>query len=79
MAGERERKGSFLDDYYAGADGARRLMRELDSFLQHLVDDVEPAETLSCSLQLRVKSGELVSLEKVYRPIHDSTDDGDAA
>jgi hypothetical protein len=59
-----------LDDYYAGPEGARRLLRELDSFLQHLVDNVEPAEALSCALKLRVKGGELVSLKKIYRPVH---------
>jgi len=68
-----------LDDYYAGADGARRLMRELDSFLQHLVDNIEPAETLSCALKLRVKSGELVSLRKIYRPLHDDVGVEDGA
>ena len=68
-----------MDDYYAGAVGARRFMRELDSFLQHLVDNVEPAETLSCALKLRVKTGELVSLEKTYRPIHSATDEVDLA
>jgi elongation factor P--beta-lysine ligase len=57
-----------LDDYYAGAYGARRLMRELDSLLQHVVDNVEPTETLSCALKLRTKTGELVSLRKIYRP-----------
>ena len=57
-----------MDDYYAGAFGARRLMRELDNFLQHVVDNVEPTETLSCALKLRTKTGELVSLRKVYRP-----------
>jgi hypothetical protein len=68
-----------LDDYYAGAEGARRLMRELDSFLQHLVDNVEPAETLSCALRLRVKGGGLVSLKKIYRPIDMASDEGDTA
>lgn len=67
-----------MDDYYAGAFGARRLMQELDSFLQHLIDNVEPAETLSCSLQLRVKSGEMVSLRKIYRPAQPTTEEHSA-
>jgi hypothetical protein len=53
-------------------------MRELDSFLQHVVDNVEPAETLSCALSLRTKTGELVSLRKVYRPAP-QTDEEDSA
>ena len=57
-----------LDDYYAGAEGARRVMKELDHLLQHLLDHVEPAETLTCAIQLRVKGGERVSLKKIYRP-----------
>ena len=68
-----------MDDYYAGAYGARRLMQELDSFLQHLVDNVEPAETLSCALKLRVKTGELVSLHKIYRPGRPAIDEKDSA
>lgn len=68
-----------MDDYYAGAEGARRVMRELDSFLQHLVDNVEPAEALSCALRLRVKGGGLVSLKKIYRPIHVGSEEGDTA
>ncbi|HET7420293.1 MAG TPA: hypothetical protein VFL27_07920 [Candidatus Dormibacteraeota bacterium] len=67
-----------MDDYYAGAEGARRLLRELDNFLQHLVDNVEPAEALSCALKLRVKSGELVSLKKIYRPVHVDTGETEA-
>jgi len=54
-------------------------MQELDSFLQHLVDNVEPAETLSCALKLRVKTGELVSLHKIYRPGRPATDEKDSA
>lgn len=68
-----------MDDYYAGAYGARRLMRELDSFLQHVVDNVEPAETLSCALKLRTKTGELVSLRKIYRPAPRTKDQEDSA
>ena len=58
-----------MDDYYAGAEGARRLLRELDSFLQHLVDNVEPAEVLTCAMKLRVKGGGVVSLRRIYRPL----------
>ena len=68
-----------MDDYYAGAYGARRLMRELDSFLQHVVDAVEPTETLSCALKLRTKTGELVSLRKIYRPARPTKDQEDSA
>ena len=68
-----------MDDYYAGAYGARRLMAELDNFLQHIVDNVEPTETLSCALNLRTKSGELVSLHKIYRPGLPTTDEEDSA
>jgi hypothetical protein len=53
-------------------------MRELDNFLQHVVDNVEPTETLSCALSLRTKTGELVSLRKVYRPAR-PTDEEDSA
>ncbi|HKC19129.1 MAG TPA: hypothetical protein VKE27_05800 [Candidatus Dormibacteraeota bacterium] len=68
-----------MDDYYAGAYGARRLMQELDNFLQHVVDDVETAETLTCALRLRVKTGELVSLRKIYRPAQPNTGEVDSA
>ncbi|HET7339186.1 MAG TPA: hypothetical protein VFK22_06530 [Candidatus Dormibacteraeota bacterium] len=64
-----------MDDYYAGAYGARRLMAELDNFLQHVVDNSEPTETLSCALKLRTKTGELVSLRKIYRPAAPTTDE----
>ena len=67
-----------MDDYYAGAYGARRLMRELDNFLQHVVDNVEPTETLSCALSLRTKTGELVSLRKVYRPARPADEEDSA-
>ena len=78
VAGREEIRGQ-LDDYYAGAYGARRLMRELDSFLQDVVDHSEPTETLSCALSLRTKTGELVSLRKVYRPAAPATDQEDSA
>lgn len=68
-----------MDDYYAGAFGARRLMRELDSFLQHVVDSSEPTETLTCALKLRTKTGENVSLRKIYRPARPTTDQQDLA
>lgn len=68
-----------MDDYYAGAYGARRLMQELDNFLQHVVDDVETAETLTCALRLRVKTGELVSLRKIYRPSPPNAGEVDSA
>jgi len=68
-----------LDDYYAGAEGARRVMNELDHLLQHLLDHVEPAETLRCAIQLRVRGGERVSLNKTYRPSGSGTGDGDTA
>jgi hypothetical protein len=78
-APDERRLGVGLDDYYAGAYGARRLMRELDSFLQHVVDNSEPTETLSCALKLRTKTGELVSLRKIYRPAPPTTDQEDLA
>ena len=49
-----------MDDYYAGAEGARRVMNELDHLLQHLLDHVEPAETLRCAIQLRVRGTDQV-------------------
>ncbi len=57
-----------MDDYYAGAEGARRVMKELDRFLQDMLDSVEPADSLTCAIELQVKGGELVSLNKTYRP-----------
>ena len=68
-----------MDDYYAGPVGARRLMNELDHLLQHLLDHVEPAETLRCAIQLRVRGGERVSLNKIYRPSVSGPGDGDTA
>lgn len=50
-------------------------MVELDNFLQHVVDNSEPTETLSCALKLRTKTGELVSLRKIYRPAAPTTDE----
>lgn len=57
-----------MEDYYAGTDGGRRLMSELDHLLQQLVDNVEPAERLSCAINLDVKGGERLSLIKIYVP-----------
>ena len=54
-------------------------MNELDHLLQHLLDHVEPAETLKCAIQLRVKSGERLSLNKVYRPSPSGPADVDTA
>ncbi len=55
-----------MDDYYSGAEGARRLLEELDQFLQWLLDNVEPAESIDCSIALRLTSGERVDLVKTY-------------
>ena len=60
-------EGSRLDDYYAGAEGARRLMVELDHFLQQIVENVELAEALSCSIELEVAGGDVIPLKKTYR------------
>ena len=68
-----------MDDYYAGAYGARRLMRELDNFLQHVVDNSEPTEMLTCAMRLRTKTGERVSLRKIYRPARPATDEEPSA
>ena len=54
-------------------------MAELDNFLQHVVDNVEPTETLGCALKLRTKTGELVSLRKTYRPARTTTDQDEHA
>jgi hypothetical protein len=66
-----------LDDYYSGADGARRFMSELDGFLQVLVNNVEPTEQLTCDIELQCKGGELVLLNKTYRPARTSTGDAE--
>ena len=55
-----------MSDYYEGIEGARRVMTELDHFLQHMVDSVGRAEALDCSIELRVEGGESASLEKIY-------------
>jgi len=65
-----------LDDYYAGAEGARRLMKELDRFLQHMLDNIEPADSLTCAIELEVEGGELVSLNKTYRPTRAASGEG---
>jgi hypothetical protein len=64
-----------MDDYYSGADGARRFMSELDGFLQVLVNNVEPTEQLTCEIELQCKGGELVLLNKTYRPARTSSGD----
>lgn len=64
-----------MDDYYSGADGARRFISELDGFLQVLVNNVEPTEQLTCEIELQCKGGELVSLNKTYRPARTSSGD----
>lgn len=65
-----------MDDYYSGADGARRFMSELDGFLQVLANNVEPTERLTCDIELQCKDGELVVLNKTYRPAQVATGDG---
>ena len=66
-----------MDDYYSGADGARRFMSELDGFLQVLANNVEPTEQLTCDIELHCKGGELVVLNKTYRPTRIATGDGE--
>ena len=56
-----------MEDYYDGVEGARRLMKELDRFLQHVTDNVGHAEAMNCSIELSIEGGERVSLEKRYR------------
>jgi hypothetical protein len=69
-----------LDGYYDGIEGARRLMKELDHLLQHIVDSVGRAEALNCSIELRVEGGECASLERSYRSgRHGYGVDGDTA
>jgi hypothetical protein len=68
-----------LNDYYSGTDGARRLLTELDRFLQHLVDDVDATERLSCTIELEVEGAELVSLSKVYRPLRTMVEEPEPA
>lgn len=56
-----------MDDYYSGADGARRLIKELDVALQHMVESLDPAASLECDIALRLTGGESVKLNKTYR------------
>lgn len=56
-----------MDDYYQGIQGARRVLKELDHLLQRVADNVVDAETLNCSIELRIEGGERVSLKKSYR------------
>jgi hypothetical protein len=55
-----------LDDYYAGADGARRILTELDAFMQRVLDAVDETEALTCDIELELTTGEVFSLKKSY-------------
>ena len=55
-----------LDDYYAGADGARRRLSELDAFMQRVLDAVDDSEALTCDIELELSTGEVFSLKKSY-------------
>ena len=55
-------------DYYDGPEGVQRLMRELDQLLQQLLDNVQDARALDCSIQLTVDGAEPVRLDRTYRP-----------
>lgn len=48
-------------------EGARRLMAELDQSLQQTVEALEDAESLVCSIELRLTSGDVIPLRKTYR------------
>lgn len=56
-----------MDDYYAGPDGARRLLSELDVMLQHMLDTLEPVESLRCAIALELSDGQSIELNKTYR------------
>lgn len=56
-----------MEDYYDGVQGARRLLNELDLFLQDVTQNVGRLETLVCSIELQVTGGSQVSLERTYR------------
>jgi hypothetical protein len=43
-------------------------MKELDVLLQQMVENVELAEALKCSIEFEVAGGELIPLKKTYRP-----------
>ena len=43
-----------MNDYYDGVEGARRLIKELDQLLQEMLDSVDHAEALDCSIKLTV-------------------------
>jgi hypothetical protein len=47
-----------MDGYYSGVGGARRLMNELDQFLQNMLDSMELAESLTCAIELTVTEAE---------------------
>ena len=55
-----------MDDYYTGIEGAHRLMNELDHFLQRMVTNIESVDALACAIDLKVTSGESVSIRKTY-------------
>lgn len=63
----REGSKTSVDDYYSGPNGARRLMNELDVVLQHLLDNLERADSLKCAIALQLADGESVELNKTYR------------
>ena len=68
-----------MNDYYAGAEGARRLIKELDRFLQQVVDSVDSTELLTCAIKLKVRGGDAVSLRRIYRPLHAAELEADPA
>jgi hypothetical protein len=59
--------GCSLDDYYAGVEGARRLIAEIDMSLRQTVESLEDAESLVCSIELRLSDGEVIPLRRTYR------------
>lgn len=56
-----------MDDYYSGADGARRLISELDVALQHMIESLDSTSSLECDIAVRLANGESVELNKTYR------------
>lgn len=40
---------------------------ELDQFLQHMVENVEAAESLACSIELKLFGADPIPLNKTYR------------
>jgi hypothetical protein len=41
-------------------------MNELDHFLQRMVTNIESVDALACAIDLKVTSGESVSIRKTY-------------